>query len=114
MEIIWQGGIGTVFFILFSDILTPIGYVLFALCCAISAGIQFLLLFRVKRRVKWLYSALLLIVTLTADIITRLAYSNKAVQVLALLIAGIGCALLLGAVLATLIWWIISRLKKKA
>ena len=111
MGSIWQGGIWTVFKLVFSGALLPIAYILLFVCCVISAGVQYLLLSLVKRRVKWLYSALLLVLILAAEITSRFAYGY--VQYFALLIIGFGSALLIGAVLATVIWWMISRLKKK-
>ena len=112
MGSIWQGGLWTVFTLVFSGGLLPFAYILLYVCCALSAGVQFLLLFLVKRRVKWLYSALLLILILAAEIVTRFAYNY--VQFFALLIIGFGSALLIGAVLATAIWWICALLKKEA
>ena len=112
MEIIWQGGIWTVCMLVFSGALMPFAYILLFVCCVVSAGVQYLLLSLVKRRVKWLYPALLLLLVLTAEITSRFAYNY--VQYFALLVIGFGCALLMGAVLATVIWWIVARLKKKA
>ena len=112
MGSIWQGGIWTVFTLVFRGGLLPFAYVLFYVCCVISAGFQFLLLSLVKGRAKWLYSALLFLLILAAEITSRFAYNY--VQFFALLIIGFGGALLIGAVLATVIWRIGALLKRKA
>ena len=112
MANIWQGGIWTVFALAFGGALSPFAYILLAVCCVLSAGVQFLLLSLVKRRTKWLYSALLLILILAAEITSRFAYNY--VQYFALLVIGFGSALLIGAVLATAGWRVVTRLKKES
>lgn len=111
MESVWRGGVWTVFALALSGAFNPYTYILLAVCCVISAVVQFLILSHGKRWTKWLFLAIVSILILAAEITARVSYNY--VQYFALLVIEYACAVFVGAVLATVVYWLCMFLKRK-